>query len=271
MTRDAPGLHHDTADRPARILWHFGFMKVATTSTQLLMRRNMEALSPHVTTFPKHVHTLNLRRAAQGYMLSRDAAARARLEAEIARIVEGILAAGNGIAIVSDEELCAFYQNPGFFADLGHLMHLVETAARPLVSEFVFYTRDMQKWLRSCHNQVVKSGRCVQDFEDWEKTVTFDRDWDAIHACLSSATTAPVTFFSLEEELASGQAPGMTLLRHAAVPEDCIGQLVMPPMRNEGLSPGALDFLLAVNRSALGEPAKRLVRRLVLDTPEAFS
>lgn len=266
--------HHisDSADSGTpRIIWHCGFFKTATTSAQLLMRRNMTILGEHVSLFPKHVHTLELRRASQAYLRSRNEASRAVFDSQVKDIVNQTVTDGKGTAIVSDETLCVFNHESDFIDNLEHLLDAIETAARPARSEFVFYTRDMTKWLQSWHNQSVKSGQCVQEFNPWEKAITFDKDWDAIHACLSAASRAPVTFISLEDEKKGGAAPGMELLRFANVPEISIGKLVIPPRRNESLSPGALKFMISLNRSDLREPAKRQVRRLVMETPDAFS
>jgi len=254
-----------------RIIWHFGFFKTATTFAQLLMRRNMATLEKHVSLFPKHVHTLELRRASQAYLRSRNEATRRVVDAKVAEIVNKVAADDKGTAIVSDETLCVFNHPAGFIDNLEHLLEVIETAARPARSEFFFYTRDMKKWLQSWHNQSVKSGQCAQEFGPWEEAITFDKNWDSIHARLSAASRAPVTFVALEDELARGTAAGKQLLRYANIPEDSIGKLLIPPRRNESLSPGALKFMISLNRSDLREPAKRQVRRLVMATPDAFS
>lgn len=255
------------------VIWHLGFQKTGTTIFQSLMRRNMETLSRHCALFPKRKWTAALQLAGRAWWENPGEETEAALKREARAIRDAIREQGHTAGVVSDENVIGlhFYDERGGMVDMAaHVMPVLEAAIRPARSVFVFYTRDWEKWLASAWNQVVKQLRCQQDFDDWRAGIPFEQDWQAHHARLSGVVRGEVVFRDLGQDAAEDKPMGGYILERAGVPPEALEGLNRPIGRNESLPPGALRFMLDLNRSKIHDRGLDIVRKMMLRNLDAF-
>ncbi|MEM6618225.1 MAG: hypothetical protein AAF631_02865 [Pseudomonadota bacterium] len=255
------------------LIWHLGWQKTGTTIFQSLIRRNRELLEDHCAIFPKQHWTQRLQNAGLAYWADPSQTTEKALKAKARAIREKTREAGHTYGIVSDENIIGLelYDDRGGMIDMAAaIMPVIERAVAPAKSVFVFYTRDWDRWFRSAHNQVVKQLRCRAGFDDWVASAPFAQDWDAHRARLQDQVSGPVIFRDLGQDAAEGKPMGGAILELAGVPPEVFPKLAQPVGKNESLPPGALAFMLEINRSHIQDHGMEIVRTKVLKHIDAF-
>ncbi len=257
-----------------KIIWHMGFQKTGTTSFQSILRRNQKALEKKISVFPKQESTRAVQEAGLAYWdTPNDATKKALMDAakDIRKVVRD---AERTVGLVSDENIMGLelYDEKGGMIDMAAaIMPILEEACAPAQCEFVFYTRDFDGWYKSAYNQVVKQLRCRKDFDQWVADAPFSTDWDEHHKRLSGVVSSPVHFRDLKEDGAQDLPIGGFILRLAGIDDATLKTLKGPIGTNESLAPGAVRFMLELNRTHMHERGLDIVRRKMLKHPDAFS
>ena len=263
-----------SAYKDITIIWHMGFQKTGTTSFQSILRRNSDTLSEHISIFPKRKWTQPVQDAGLAYWADPSVAHEKALKKAAQDICKTIKDAGHTCGVVSDENIIGLelYDDKGGMIDMAAaILPILESACAPSKCEFVFYTRDFDGWYKSAYNQVVKQLRCCKDFDLWVEDAPFSTDWDEHYQRLQSCVKSPVTFRDMRQDAADGLMLGGHILRMAGIEDDILQDLNKPVGRNESLSPGALKFMREINRSHIHQNGLDIVRRKMLNNPDAFS
>lgn len=262
----------DAAD--LTIFWHMGFIKTGTTAAQQMLRKNKFQMPPSVHVFRKQNDTVDLRLTAKAWRKSPTDENRRAVVQAVQAARNTAIEAGASKAIFSDENIVEFepYNDRGdIFEASAKTLPLIEEAAYPAKSVFVFYTREFDKWLTSAYNQTVKMLRLTADFDEYCANLPFEKDWNVQRERLQASVKSDVVFYDMEDDIAKGPTIGAGLLRMAGIGEDVLDALIIPDRKNESLSKGALQFMLEVNRSELSAPAVKKIRQIVMQNPEAFA
>ena len=263
-----------TAIKDVTVIWHLGFQKTGTTIFQSLMRRNSEWLEERIAIFPKRKWTRALENAGLAHWADPSKASEKTLAAEARAIRDAVREQGHTFGVFSDENVIGLelYDEKGGMFDMAKtIMPILEKAIAPAKSEFVFYTRDFDKWFKSAHNQVVKQLRCRDDFDTWVENAPFHTDWEKHHKDLSKCVKSPVIFRDLGEDAANDMPMGGHILERAGISPKDMKSFNKPIGRNESLSPGALAFMLDLNRSHMHDRGLDIVRRKMLNNPQSFT
>ena len=242
------------------MVFHLGFQKTGSTTMQAFLNRNAEAL-PEIDVRAYGDATKDLRVSGRNWCADPSPARWQRLADALDRHVERFAAGRAQVCLISDENVVGRVG----YGPTGDVLRWSE-AILPLIAEraaafdpgFVFYTRAPDRWLRSLYNQSVKRARVTQGFERWAAAAPFEVDWPAWRERLASAAGRPVTFLSMEEELASGRPLGAGLLVECGVPPDVAASLPAAEARNASLSERSLRLMRLVNRLPLGD--RRVIR-----------
>lgn len=186
--------------------------------------------------------------------------------ATVEEIAQQVAESGRSSALVSDENVLGLdvYNDHGHIFDFAAaVLPVVERAAWPCQSEFVFYTRSMDRWLKSAHSQAVGWTRLAVDYETWRAGIPFETDWSVQHSRLQSVTDAPVIFRNMSQDRKEGVMLGTYLFDRSGIPHDVLAQLLPARAKNERMSEAALDFMLDINSSRLNDRALNVVRQYV--------
>ena len=242
-----------TGPRPKRIIFHLGFQKTGTTSIQRFLNENAP-LVPEIDIRAYGDATKALRVRGRRYCATGSERDRAALESAVDDVLDDFRAGSSRLAIVSDENILGRVS----YDETGHILlwaerilPILSERAADLAPEFAFYTRAPDRWFASLYNQAVKRGGVTAGFDRWRAAVPFEVEWPEWRARFEAAAGRPVSFLSMEEELASGLPLGSGLLRLAGVGEDRIAALRPVPVENASLSGRALGVMRLVNRLPL--------------------
>ncbi|MDG2340678.1 MAG: sulfotransferase [Paracoccaceae bacterium] len=267
-----PSARGDASD--LTIIWHMGFIKTGTTSAQKMLRKSRHAVPADMHLFRKQNDTVDLRLTAKAWRKKPTDENRDRVFAAVGAVRDMALENGAQTAVFSDEnivEFDAYNERDNIFTAAARTLPLIEEAAFPAKSVFVFYTRQFDKWLASAYNQSVKMLRLTEDFDEYCANIPFEKNWDVQKDLIQSGLKSDVVFCDMEDDTNSDLPVGSQVLRVAGAPSEALDKLHRPEHRNESLSPEALRFMLEVNRSNLATPALRKIRRFVMQNPESFS
>ncbi|WGI23141.1 hypothetical protein [Amylibacter sp. IMCC11727] len=257
-----------------KIIWHMGFQKTGTTSFQSILRRNYDQLSEEIAVFPKRKWTRAVQEAGLAFWADPNAKTKKALEQAAQDIRAVIRDAERTCGVVSDENIIGLelYDDKGGMIDMAAaILPILEKACAPATCEFVFYTRDFDGWFKSAYNQVVKQLRCRADFDTWVANAPFSTDWQDHHERLSSVVESDVHFRDMKQDAADDLPIGGYILQLAGFDDETLRNLNKPVGRNESLSPGALGFMLELNRSHMHDNGLDIVRRKMLKNPDAFT
>ncbi|MEL6477667.1 MAG: hypothetical protein AAFR17_10090 [Pseudomonadota bacterium] len=250
---------------------HIGFQKTGTTWLQRMLLRNRDRLAGRVALAVKGPETRDLMRACLAWIETPETGV-AAVRREAAALA-GRLNRTAPVALISDEN----FVGRNIFSETGDmttwaaaLVPEIATALGPR-TEVICYTRDWAGWTASVHNQSVKIRGETRDLDAFRAAIPFAADWDAITARLArEIAPIPLHRIDMEADLASPSGLGEGLLSRLGL-GDILPELDRPQGRfNQSLGPGALEFLLAANRSGLNPATLAKVRRLVLDNRELF-
>lgn len=258
----------------AQRVLHIGFQKTGTTWFQQTLGRNRTRLAGRLGLVLKGPETMPLMRACLAWIESPDANHLAAVSAAAEALSTRIDQQPEPVTLISDENLIG----RNVFGETGHMVDwacaLLPTISRALGPErttLVCHTREPSAWIASVHNQAVKIRRETRELGAFRAALPFALDWSAIIHRIADATGGPMHSFAMEQDLAEPLGPGAGLLRWLGL-EDLMPRMVTPKVPpNRSLGRGALNFLLAANRSDLRPRELANVRRLVLDNRALFA
>lgn len=259
-----------------RVILHCGVQKTATTSLQRFLRHNAPALAPDlsVSTPERGSPERELGHAAMQFSLDPAPRVESRFTAAIADLHRS-LARGDGPVLISHENLPgAMIGKAGvvtLYPMLERILDLLESGLAPWRPEYVFYTRDMAAWRRSAYAQAVRTDGYAAPLAQFLDDTAGCGGWDGLQARLNARLGAErVRFFRLEDETDPGR-PGAQMLAFAGLAPDRIATLDPVRRRNQGLMPGAVEFLRQVNGLDLDIGIRSLLANLAADNPSLFS
>lgn len=256
-----------------RVVWHCGWQKTGTTSIQMLLRRNRQAIKDKVQVFPKTVVSQPIRRALKTHFVDGNPSLQEIEDLAEDMMVE-VAAESGATALISDENLMGWrhhHEDDQSFVDYAKtILPILARAAAPATSKFVFYTREMGSWLKSVHNQEVKNMRQTVDYDTWLAHAQGPRDWDAIHAEISDATGLDIVFRDMGADKADGLPLGGAILAACGVERSVIEGLKSAATRNNSLPETATQLMLEMNRSKLPDRAVRQARMIIEDNRHLF-
>lgn len=257
---------------PRRIVVHAGFRKTGSTSVQDWLSMNASALPSGFLASPRDDLTRPFRKAANDFVKHGNRRRLRRACEDLRNAVAGIDAE---VLLISDENLIgrSMVSDDGrtIFALASEILREMERAFGAAPLEFVFYTRDKDRWLRSAWAQGVKRAGVAVDFPAWKADLpTFE--WEGEIAKIRDALRSPVRVYAMEEDLAHSPAVvGRSLFVHAGLPDHLVDTLPRPGRSNASLPRSALAFLLQVNALNLPLAQRRSISRLVEDNVDLFA
>ena len=270
-------------DRSAadRVIVHLGFHKTGTTFLQNFLLENQRALAAHFLMLNQRQRTASvLAKAAQAIHRRMDQGKEpGRFLADLTREANGIRdlarSLGKGI-IVSDEEIAGYLPGRGSFTALYPALPAIGRALKegfaPMRVEFVLYTREMEAWIRSSHNQCVKMHGYTGSLEDYrDRVIGAQTLAGCIEALRAAVGEDDVRVMVLEREVAgeSGVAGGFSEI--LGISADDLENLSIPGRVNESLPESALQFMRLLNDRNLDAEASRIVRLVVRENTALFS
>ncbi|MDG1470504.1 MAG: hypothetical protein P8Q26_02925 [Ascidiaceihabitans sp.] len=258
-----------------RLILHMGVQKTGTTSLQHFLRRNKDALASRMLVMVPNAKSVCrlVGRAAWDY--SQGIVDKAELITAIETARDTMQASDHDLCLLSHENLCGAMPGTGDLLDLyphlPEIMGLLDTHLAPLIPEYVFYTRDIQRWKSSVHNQVVKSNNYTHALERFRADTNALTDWDDLKLRLNAAVGADrITWIALEDETDRAR-PGQQLLKIAGLTDADIAALdPIPGDRNESLTPGALEFMRLANTLQLPRNLRRELAKSVVQNQPVF-
>ncbi|GKY86164.1 hypothetical protein [Sinisalibacter aestuarii] len=260
-----------------RVILHLGVQKTASTALHHFLKRNEEALAPHlmVRTPRQGTPTQRMGRAAVDYSLEPTPEREAAFVACIRELRDEILADDRPVLVSHENLPGAMLGNPGvttLYPMIGQLLALLDAHLAPLVPHYVLYTRDMAAWKRSAYNQSVKTDGYPRSFEAFLTETAECGTWEGLSARIAAQIGASrFTRFRLEDE-ADQLRPGQQLLTLAGLDAATLAALDPIAHRpNESLAPGALEFMRLVNETGLAPGPRMKVMRLVMNNPALFA
>ena len=242
------------------MVFHLGFQKTGSTTMQAFLNRHAAAL-PAIDIRAYGDATKDLRISGRNWCADPTPARWQRLSDALDRHVESFGAGDASVCLISDENIVGRVG----YGPTGDVVRWSE-AILPLIAEraaafdpcFVFYTREPDRWLRSLYNQSVKRARVTARYQRWAAAAPFEVDWNTWRERFTAAGRRPVTFLSMEEEIASGRPLGAGLLIEAGVPPSVAEALPGVEARNASLSERSLRLMRLVNRLPLSD--RRVIR-----------
>ncbi|WP_420328149.1 hypothetical protein [Mameliella sp.] len=260
---------------PDRLVLHCGFRKTGTTFIQDVLRENTGKLPGGFVVSPRDTLTRGWRRAVADDIRRRKRGTARAVLREAQALGAAIEAMKAQTVLISDENLfgadvVAPDGTATIFDLAGHYLPMLEEALAGAPLDLVFYTRDMDKWLRSAWGQAVKRKGVTQDYREWAASLP-PLDWDKGIATIRAAVRAPVTVFPMEADL-EGENPllGRALYRHAGLDDAEIAALDLPRASNTALPSGAMDLMRKINGLGLTPQDRRAVSQLVEENPQVF-
>lgn len=262
---------------PRRLIVHCGVQKTGSTSLHHFLGRNRASLEGRVAvlTPARGTPARVLGRTAAHYSLDPSAENAARLQAA-AEALRAALPADPGTCLVSHENLPGAMIGRGgetrLYPHVTDILDAIDRAMAPLAPEYVFYTREMEAWKRSVHNQAVKTDSYPRGLAEFLSETAGCGSWAEFEARLHAHLGAGrVAVFRLEDEPDPAR-PGRQLLRRAGLGPDEIAALSpVPAPRNQSLNAGALEFVRLLNTLDLDRHARTRVARLVTRNQQLFA
>lgn len=257
---------------PKRIIVHAGLRKTGTTSIQNFLSLNAARLPEGVAVSPRDDLTKPWRKAVAADIEKPDRRAVQRAAKALGAAVQDISA---DVLVISDENLIGQSVVAPDGRDIFDLaatyLPMIETALHGAQIEFVIYTREQDRWLKSAWAQGVKRSGIADSFENWRSRLPRIDAQEGL-ARVRSALNSPLHVFAMEDDL-DGPAPliGRALFGVAGLDDATLASFEPAQRSNESLPETALGFLLKLNALELGKTDRRRVARLVEDHPELFA
>lgn len=260
-----------------RVFVHIGVQKTASTAIQSLLAHNAKALAPYLTVFTPWLGTPAqlIGRKAIDFTFNPTPQTEAAFVTAIGDL-RTVFDAASGPFLISHENLVG--APPGsmgearFYPHIGRLVALLDTHLAPYRPEYLYYTREMDAWKRSVHNQIVKTDGYAGTWADYRALTAPITAWEDFDTRLRAAAgDARVTRLALEDE-PDETRPGLQLLRAAGVPEAVLSTLVpVAERRNESLNAGALEFMRRVNAAGFAPHVRYRLAQVVMAGQPLFA
>ncbi|SMP29359.1 hypothetical protein [Shimia sagamensis] len=259
-----------------RVIVHIGAQKTGSTSLHRFLSRNLDALAARldIRVPSKGSLTRELGRTCTLFSMRP-----AKHETDLVALLQQVRAELEGddrVCIISHENICGAMMGRSdvreAFPRLSEILRLFEEHLAPFEPDYVLYTRNMQSWKRSVHNQAVKSDSYAGTLEDFLQETARSRDWDAVQSEMEDLVGPKrVRVFALEDETTLDR-PGRQLLQFAGLSDAEIDTLEpLAGRSNQSLNPGALEFMRQLNQLALAQPARKQVAELIKNNQTLFA
>ena len=249
-----------------RILVHPGFHKTGTSSMQRGVQARLARLEAHLR-FLNTSDLLEATRAARRYSVRRDPLILSRFAETFAEALSGIDRADGRALLMSSEDLSgqipgangveAYDAAPALLNVATACLH--ETFGREAGVKIWFTTRAPEAWTRSAYYQNLRAHRITEAFEAYrprlERAARLTDIVEKVRARL--AGRADVYVSAIEDCGTRPLGPLGDALALLDIPTDGIAPLPAQNVQPEG----AVDALLALNRSDLDETALAEAKR----------
>ncbi|MFC2970383.1 hypothetical protein [Acidimangrovimonas pyrenivorans] len=264
-------------DGPVRVLVHAGFHKTGTSSLQDFLRRNRAALKPWLDYYGK-ADFLEAGAAARRYGQRpfpwRLWLFRRQLRRFLATIPDAPL-------IVLSRETFAGVM-PGHRDWRGRMVQGYAATAIPLARaviaelrrrfgpgvriEFLYTTRDRERWIRSVYGHLLRSIHLTEEFGAFRARFPDLAAPDEEARRIAAALPCPVHAARLEDHAAAPAGPATPVLDLAGVPAEARARLVPAGRSNVGQTPEMEAEFLRLNRSGKARAQlKRIKDRMLAE------
>lgn len=255
-----------------RLIIHMGLHNTGAASMQTMLRRNADALAPEIKAIFPGSNSLITSLAQATWRFAVGRIGRPKLIEEIKRTGDIFREQECETLLISHENLSGAMMGSGagtaFYPHLREFMDLFDKHFAPLKPEYVFYTRQVDAWLASLHNQVVKDNGYMHDLAHFRLTAQVPVNWEALYDLAREGREFEV--FSVEDEPDRAR-PGRLLLQYAGLDDAAIATMkTVPEERDTSLSPGALEFLRICNCMSLDPKLRRELSAQALEHPDLF-
>jgi|GEM_PF-5558699 len=234
-----------------RLILHLGLPKTGSTTLQTLLGRNQGVLSAHLRAItPKKWGTRPLRQACARYHN------RAFLGEDLTELAEGVRAATREVLDAAPD-----------------LAQLIVEAAPEYDVDIMVMTRAYKGWLRSVHNQAIRTDACPLDLEAFAAKAPSGPDaglHTPVAALIDAMGADRVTVLPMEDDIKGRVGIGSGLLALAEVPDAVVEKLRRPPPLNTSYGPNALEFMRLINAEDVPQRFQRTVRMVVDKNQDLF-
>lgn len=257
-----------------RLIIHCGVQKTGSTAFHHFVSRNHAALSDHLDIRTPKAGSLTRNLGRLCALFSLKDRHRDDLLAVIRQLRDELMQ-GEKPCLLSHENIPGAMMGRGgvvsLYPQIGPILSLLDAQFAPLVPEYVFYTRQMDAWKPSVHNQAVKSDKYPRTRDAFLDETRDCGTWDDLQARICrTIDPARVHFLALEDE-PDPSRPGRQLLQLAGVPDAVLDRLdPVQGRRNESLNSGALEFMRQLNTLDLPRDARRMVAQLIRNSQTLF-
>ncbi|MGJ8545838.1 MAG: hypothetical protein ACSHWZ_10375 [Sulfitobacter sp.] len=256
---------------PRQIIFHAGFHKTGTSTTQAILRANRAALMPHLAIRLKG-QMPELIRAARGYSTLRDTDSLNKVTARFKGLLKTLPGMPRRRLILSAEELCGHMPGRGTLADysaapiLLYALWDIAHEAFPKAEKHIFLTtRAPDAWLRSAWAEHVKSSAMRLDFDAYRARYEGSADLRGVVGDIAARVPCAVHSAALEDCAALPLGPADPLLELCALPDDLRAGLQSVPPANTRLSDTLLAAMLEANRQHDTADARNAAKAALLE------
>lgn len=258
-----------------RVIVHCGAQKTGSTSFHHFVQNNAEGLRGRVEVLTpiRGTATRELGRISAQFSLD-PKQHEAALIAAIQAVRDQVLGAGC-TCIISHENIAgAMMGRSGvntLYPALPRIIALLERHLAPIRPDYVIYTREIESWKVSVHNQAVKTDNYQRSLAEFLDETRDCGSWEQLQGDLTARLGAErLRFFRLEDE-PDTLRPGQQLLEFAGLDGGEIAALAaLKRPRNPGLNPGAMEFMRLMKEAGLASPARRKIAVLIKENQQLF-
>lgn len=240
-----------------RVIFHLGYHKTGSTSIQFWLRDNLPEISEQIALYSVIGDSANSLKVpanllSMGLIGPKVFAERARDWADTCRALP------QDTVIITDESLPGLplgvrqqgYHETRIYPAAAQVVGLLAAAFREFDPLFVVFERAPEPWLKSIHNEMVKQGRILEDFDDYLARYTPDVQWgdlrQGMEQAIADATNGrgQLISYSFEEEFAKPLVADMKFFELLDLPPEVMARCTPTlGVANKSLSPEELQRL----------------------------
>ncbi|MEM7269719.1 MAG: hypothetical protein AAF401_10745, partial [Pseudomonadota bacterium] len=245
-----------------KIIFHGGFQKTGSTTLQHRVVANMDVLGGKIFYQGKR-ETRDLKTWCQRLLKKRDKQKRKKLTTALQEVLVRFERSGRPAMLISSEILF----NNDLYDDTGDMLLWIELVM-PVVAaafadydvDYVFYTRQEDRWLQSNYKQSVLMRGYTVSYADFKAGVPFPLDWAEIKARIEATVhPASVHFVDMFEDIGHPAGIGAYIFGLAGVSDVDMRKLTHAPQENVSLDATALEIQRRANILAWPKPRLTLL------------
>lgn len=260
---------------PIRVIVHLGLQKTGTSSLQQYLRENKDRLSEYFGILTPEPDSAMRQAGRSAAHFSIDPAKEAAFRAVLQDLKNEIEEQASRVCLISNENLPGALPGRegtvGLYPEIESIVRIMEEVLAPHQLSYVLYTREMDAWKASVHNQIIRTDGYEKTLVEFLQETESCGPWEGLHKRLETAVGGRLGIFRLEGEH-DEHRPGSQLLTWAGVPKGVIASL--RPIRtpyNTSVNANTLEFIRLVNKLGLPAGQRRKVAALAVEQRDLFA